>query len=258
MFDLSGKTALVTGSSRGLGAGMAFCLAEAGADVILNYTSESSASKAEALKEKILAMGRRCIVVQADVSSEEDVKRMAETIDNEFGVLDILCSNAGITTSGLDIDHLDYAEWQRVINTNLGGAFLVTKYTLPLIRKSKAGRIIYTSSIVAHQGALFGQVHYASTKGALISFAKTLARTLAPEKITVNTISPGTHLTEGIAQVHGTDAPNDRMAGIIAKIPLGYLGDDKDIGYGVVYLASDEAHYITGATLDVNGGFVMR
>lgn len=258
MFDLSGRVALVTGSSRGLGEGIAICLAEAGADVVVNYTSESSAAKANAVAEKIKAMGRRCICVRADVSNEEDVKAMIAAIEQEFGALDILCSNAGITTSGLNIDQLDYAEWSRVINTNLGGAFLVTKYSLPLIRKSKHGRIIYLSSIVAHQGALFGQVHYASTKGALISFAKTLARQEALNGITVNTISPGTHLTEGIAEVHGTAAPSDRMAGIIAKIPMGYLGNEKDIGYGVVYIASDEARYMTGATLDVNGGFVMR
>lgn len=256
MFDLTGKVALVTGSSSGLGAAMARCLAEAGADVAVNYTSEKSLEKAEKVAEYIRSKGRRAIIVRADVSKEEDVVRMIETVDNELGRLDILCNNAGLNSSH-DIFDLSYDEWNRIMDTNIGGAFLCSKYAIPVMKRNGYGRIIMTSSIVAQQGTLFGQIHYGASKGAQQSFAKTLARTVALDGITVNCVAPGSHLTETLQEILINSDPH-RIDATIERIPMKKLGTCEDIGYAVVFLASEEAGYITGACIDVNGGAYMR
>lgn len=256
MFDLTGKVALVTGSSSGLGAAMARCLAEAGADVAVNYTSERSLSKAENVAEYIRSKGRRAIVVRADVSNEEAVKEMVETIDREFGRLDILCNNAGLNSSH-DIYDLTLDEWNRIMQTNVGGAFLCSKYAIPVMKRGGYGRIIMTSSIVAQQGTLFGQIHYGASKGAQQSFAKTLARTVALDGITVNCVAPGSHLTETLQDILINSDPH-RIDATIERIPMKKLGTCEDVGYAVVFLASEEAGYITGACIDVNGGAYMR
>ena len=256
MFDLTGKVALVTGSSSGLGAAMARCLAEAGADVAVNYTSERSLSKAENVAEYIRSKGRRAIIVRADVSNEEAVKEMVETIDREFGRLDILCNNAGLNSSH-DIYDLTLDEWNRIMQTNVGGAFLCSKYATPVMKRGGYGRIIMTSSIVAQQGTLFGQIHYGASKGAQQSFAKTLARTVALDGITVNCVAPGSHLTETLQDILINSDPH-RIDATIERIPMKKLGTCEDVGYAVVFLASEEAGYITGACIDVNGGAYMR
>lgn len=256
MFDLTGKVALVTGSSSGLGAAMARCLAEAGADVAVNYTSERSLSKAENVAEYIRSKGRRAIIVRADVSNEEAVKEMVETIDREFGRLDILCNNAGLNSSH-DIYDLTLDEWNRIMQTNVGGAFLCSKYAIPVMKHGGYGRIIMTSSIVAQQGTLFGQIHYGASKGAQQSFAKTLARTVALDGITVNCVAPGSHLTETLQDILINSDPH-RIDATIERIPMKKLGTCEDVGYAVVFLASEEAGYITGACIDVNGGAYMR
>ena len=188
MFDLTGRAALVTGASQGLGAAIARCLAEAGADIAINYVSEKSEEKANQVAEAVRAMGRKALVIRADVSSEAEVKAMIETVDKYFGRLDILCNNAGVN-SNHTIDDMTLEDWQRVQNTNITGGFLCSKYAIPIMRRNHYGRIIMTSSMTAQQGALFGQVHYASTKGAQQSFAKTLARTVALDGITVRDYS---------------------------------------------------------------------
>ena len=256
MFDLTGKVALVTGSSSGLGAAMARCLAEAGADVAVNYTSERSLSKAENVAEYIRSKGRRAIIVRADVSNEEAVKEMVETIDRELGRLDILCNNAGLNSSH-DIYDLTLDEWNRIMQTNVGGAFLCSKYAIPVMKRGGYGRIIMTSSIVAQQGTLFGQIHYGASKGAQQSFAKTLARTVALDGITVNCVAPGSHLTETLQDILINSDPH-RIDATIERIPMKKLGTCEDVGYAVVFLASEEAGYITGACIDVNGGAYMR
>jgi len=256
MFDLTGRKAIVTGSSRGLGAGIAKCFARAGADVAVNYTSPRSKENAEAVAEEIRAMGRQAIVVQADVSKEEDVIRLVNTVEEQFGRIDILSSNAGIN-SNKNIYDLELDEWQRIHDTNITGAFLMAKYVVPVMEKNKFGRIIFTSSMVAQQGALFGQVHYASTKAALLGFARTLARTVAKNGITVNCVAPGTIMTETLHEILVKSDPH-RLDTAIKNTPVGYVGNCDDIGYAEVYLASDEAAYVTGATLDVNGGAYIR
>ena len=256
MFDLTGKVALVTGSSSGLGAAMARCLAEAGADVAVNYTSEKSLEKAERVAEYIRGKGRRAIIIRADVSNEEEVVRMIETVDRELGRLDILCNYAGLNSS-YDIYDLTYAEWNRIMETNVGGAFLCSKHAIPIMKRNGYGRIIMTSSLVAQQGTLFGQIHYGASKGAQQSFAKTLARTVALDGITVNCVAPGSHLTETLQKILINSDPH-RIDATIERIPMKKLGTCEDVGYAVVFLASEEAGYITGACIDVNGGAYMR
>ena len=256
MFDLNGKVALVTGSSAGLGAAIARCMADAGADVAVNYVSPSSAEKAERQAEYIRSKGRRAAVIQADVAKEADVRRMIDTVHREFGRLDILVNNAGIN-SNFNIDNMTLEAWQKIQDVNITGGFLCSKYALPVMREHAFGRIIMISSMVGEQGALFGQVHYAATKGAQMSFAKTLARTVAKENITVNSIAPGVHMTETLHEILVESDPH-RMDKTIPMIPLGRLGTCEEVGYAAVFLASEEASYITGLTVDVNGGMYMR
>ena len=256
MFDLTGKVALVTGSARGIGRGIARCLAEAGADICINYVSESSKELAMDAAQSIRDMGRSVLVVSGDVSAQENVARIMEEIDKNFGRLDILVNNAGIN-SDKNIDTLDLDEWNRILKTNLTSGFLCSKYALPFMRRNHFGRIIMISSLTGEQGALFGQIHYSSTKGAQISFAKTLARTVADDGITVNSIAPGVHLTDTLEEILIKSDPH-RMDNTIERVPLHKLGTCEDVGYAAVFLASDEAGYITGTTLDVNGGIFMR
>lgn len=181
---------------------------------------------------------------------------MVETIDREFGRLDILCNNAGLNSSH-DIYDLTLDEWNRIMQTNVGGAFLCSKYAIPVMKRGGYGRIIMTSSIVAQQGTLFGQIHYGASKGAQQSFAKTLARTVALDGITVNCVAPGSHLTETLQDILINSDPH-RIDATIERIPMKKLGTCEDVGYAVVFLASEEAGYITGACIDVNGGAYMR
>jgi 3-oxoacyl-[acyl-carrier protein] reductase len=250
MFSLAGKVALVTGASRGVGAGVARVLAQAGADVIVNY--HSSAERAAEIVAQLRGIGRRSFAIQADVGKEQDVRRLFDAILGEFGRLDILVNNAG-TTRPEDIFQTSLESWNQIIGVNLTGTFLCSKCAMEAMRAQRWGRIIIISSIVAHRGALFGHVHYASTKSGQIGFTKTLARTAAPHGITVNAIAPGLTETELLHQTHGAD----EVAELAAQIPLG-LGSVEDIGYAVVFLASEEAGHITGTTIDVNGGMYLR
>ncbi len=254
MFDLKGKTALVTGASRGLGKGIALCLAAAGADIAVNYLG--SEEKALSTVEKIRKLGRKASVIQGDVGSEEDVKGIFAVVRKEFGGLDILVNNAGIN-SDQDITTLSVEEWERIIRSNLTGNFLCAKYAAEIMKERKYGRIIQISSVVGEQGALYGQVHYAATKGGQLGFTKTLARSLAPYGITVNAIAPGVHMTDQVEGILGATG-SSRLERVLKSIPIGALGSVEDIGWAVVFLASGEAGYITGATLDVNGGLYMR
>ncbi len=246
MFDLTGKVALVTGSSRGIGKGIALALAEAGADIIVNCVGAVEA--AEAVAKEIRAMGRKAWVKVADVSDEEQVKAMFADIEK----LDILINNAG-TSQDKDIFEIEKADWDRIIKTNLTSGFLCSKCAMEKMAAQKSGRIIFISSVVGERGALFGHIHYAATKSGQIGVTKTLARTAAPYNITVNAIAPGIIETELLYQTHGADG----VAELGKTIPLG-LGKVEDIGAAAVYLCSDEAHYVTGATLDVNGGTNFR
>jgi len=250
MFNLNGKVALVTGSSRGIGRGIALALAEAGADIIVNCMGNVAA--AEEVAQKIDAMGRKALILKADVSDPEQVKEMFAKIMQTFNRLDILVNNAG-TSQDKDIFEMTYEDWDRIIKTNLTSGMLCSKAAMEIMREQNSGRIIFISSVVGERGALFGHIHYAATKSGQIGITKTLARTAAKHNITVNAIAPGLIRTELLVQTHGVEGVEE----LGANIPLG-LGKIEDVGAAAVYLASDEASYVTGATLDVNGGANFR
>ena len=250
MNDLTGKVALVTGASRGLGRGIALVLAEQGADVAVNYHTRQS--EAEEVAEAIRAMGRRAITVQADVGQADQVHRLFERIQAEWGRLDILVNNAGLSRPQ-DIFQITEEDWDFLIRTNLKSCFLCSKAAMEMMRRQGGGRIVNISSVVGHQGALFGHVHYAATKSAMLGFTKTLARTAARWGITVNAVAPGVIDTELLHQTLG----DERIAQLTASIPLG-LGVPRDVGLAVAFLCGEGGRYITGATIDVNGGLYMR
>ena len=250
MFDLTGKIALVTGSSRGIGRGIALAFARQGADVVINCAGNVAA--AEKTAEDARALGVRALVYKADVSEEDQVAAMFDKIMAEFGRLDILVNCAG-TSQDKNIFEMDKADWDRIIKTNLTSGMLCSKRAMEIMREQKSGRIIFISSVVAERGALFGHVHYAATKAGQIGIVKSMARTAAPLGITVNAIAPGLIATELLVQTHGEEGVKE----LGANIPLG-LGEPADVGAAAVYLASDEAKYVTGATLDVNGGANFR
>ncbi len=250
MFDLTGKTALVTGASNGIGKGVAVCLAKAGADIIVNYRSDEKGAGHTA--EQIRAYGRKTLEIRADVSDNGDVRRMFEEIRQEFGRLDILINNAG-TSRAEDIFEITEESWDNLIRTNLTSGFLCAKEAMELMRNQRSGRIIQISSVVAHQGAVKGHLHYAATKAGQLGLTKTLARTGAPFGITVNAIAPGIIRTELLMKTHGEAGVRKLAEGV----PMG-LGETADIGNAAVFLCSEEASYITGITLDVNGGQDIR
>ena len=250
MFSLDKKVALVTGASRGLGAGMARCLAQAGADVVINYMH--SKQKAKAVVAEIEALGRKAIAVQADVRKEDDVKRLFDTALAELTTLDIFVNNAGIISTE-DIFSTSLEKWNEIIETNLTSTFLCTKYAMEIMRKQNYGRIIIDASMTGFRGAEYGQVHYSASKGGQIALTKTLARTAAPYNITVNAVAPGSIDSE---MLDGFVTP-ERKKELAKKMPMGF-GTVEDVGTAVVFFASDEARYITGASLDINGGMYMR
>ena len=250
MFSLNGKVALVTGSSRGLGRGIAISLAQAGADIVVNCVGNLTA--ANEVADIIRAMGRKALVIKADCGDAAQVESMFAQIMDEFGRLDILVNNAG-TSQDKDIFEMEYEDWDFIIKTNLTSGMLCSKQAMEIMRKQNHGRIIFISSVVGERGALFGHIHYAATKSGQIGITKTLARTGAKHNITVNAIAPGMMKTELFIQTHGEDG----AAELAKTVPLG-LGTIEDVGAAAVYLASDEASYVTGATLDVNGGANFR
>lgn len=246
MNDLTGKIALVTGASRGLGKGIALALAQAGAEVIVNY--RSGKVQAEEVVDQIKEKNGKAVSFGADVAKSEDVEKLFAFIMEKYGRLDILVNNAG-TTKAQDIFETTEEDWDFIINTNLKSLFLCTKKAMYIMRDQKEGRIINISSMVAHRGALYGHCHYAATKGGILSFTRTIARTGAPYNITCNAIVPGIVETELLFQTHGEDG----VAELAKSVPLG-LGKVKDVGLAAVYLSGEGGNYMTGACLDINGG----
>ncbi len=245
MKDLKGKIALVTGASKGIGRGIAIDLAAAGAEVVVNYnSSEKSADEVVATIEKA---GGKAIKWKADVGNSQSVDEMFAMIKERYGRLDILINNAG-TSQAKDIFETTDEDWDWIIRTNLTSGFYCSRRAMEMMREQKWGRIIFISSLVAQQGALFGHVHYAATKGGQMSMTKTLARTGAPLGITVNCIAPGIIETELLTQTHGEEG----VRKLSEKVPLG-LGKLEDVGNVVTFLCSENSHYLTGITIDVNG-----
>jgi len=245
---LDGKTALVTGASRGIGRAVALKLASEGAKVAINFAG--STAKAEAVKQEIEANGGEAILVQADVSDAEAVEAMVAKVQEAFGVIDILVNNAGITRDGL-LMRMKEEDFDAVINTNLKGVFHVTKVVSKLMMKKRTGRIVNMASVVGLTGNA-GQTNYAAAKAGVIGFTKSAARELAGRGITVNAVAPGFIHTDM------TDAmPEKAKDATLATIPLKRIGEPEDIANAVLFLASDYASYITGQVLAVDGGMVM-
>ena len=241
--DLSSKVAIVTGSGRGIGKAIALKLAEVGATVVVNDIGES----ANGVAEEIKAMNRQSLAVLADVSSAPDVARMVETTIATYGKIDILVNNAGITRDQLVV-RLSEEDWDKVLDVNLKSVFLCTAAALKYMIKQRWGRIISITSIVGMAGNP-GQANYASAKAGIIGFTRTIAKEVASRSITANAIAPGfidTEMTQHIDE--------KRRQELIGRIPLGYLGSPRDVAEAVAFLASDEARYITGQVLNVDGG----
>lgn len=248
MGKLDGKAALVTGASRGIGAEIAKQLAKEGARVAVNYSG--SQSKAEEVVNEIIAAGGQAFAIQASVSDAENVTEMVKQTIEHFGSVDILVNNAGITRDNL-LMRMKESEWDDVIDTNLKGVFLCTKAVTRQMMKQRAGKIINIASIVGVSGNA-GQANYVAAKAGVIGLTKTTAKELASRHINVNAIAPGfitTEMTDELSE----DVKNQ----MLTQIPLSKLGNPQDVAKAVVFLASDDASYITGQTLHVDGGMVM-
>ena len=240
---------MITGSSKGVGRGIAIVLAKLGAEVIINYPPSEDD---ENIVKEINKSGGKAIKIPADVSLAESVNKMFDEIEERYGRLDILINNAGISESK-DIFEIEDSGWHNVINTNLSSGFFCSRRAMQLMRKQSHGRIVFISSMVAYQGALFGHVHYAASKSGQLGMVKTLARTGAEFGITVNAVVPGIIETELLFETHGVEG----VEKLAKTVPLG-IGKPEDVGMAVAFICSDEAHYITGASIDVNGGMNMR
>lgn len=245
---LSGKTALITGASRGIGREIALSFAEAGADVAVNYSANKA--KAEEVVQAVRDRGRRAMAIQANVASYQEVEAMVKSVADEFGRLDILVNNAGITRDNL-IMRMKEDDWNAVIETNLKGVFNGTKAVTRTMLKQRAGRIINMASVVGVLGNA-GQANYVAAKAGVIGLTKSSARELASRGITVNAVAPGFIQTDMTAQLE-----EKAQEQLISQIPLGKLGQPRDVAAVVRFLASDDAAYITGQTIHVDGGMVM-
>ena len=245
---LSGKCAVVTGASRGIGRAIALQLASEGAKVVVNYSG--SEQKALEVVEEIKNNGGEAIAVQANVAESDSVQNLMKTAIDTYGSIDILVNNAGITRDNL-LMRMKENEWDDVIDTNLKGVFLCTKAVTRQMMKQRAGRIINISSIVGVAGNA-GQANYVAAKAGVIGLTKTTAQELASRNILVNAIAPGfitTEMTEAL--------PEEIKETMLKQIPLAKLGQPEDVAKAVVFFASDSANYITGQTLQIDGGMVM-
>jgi len=247
MPSLQGRTALVTGASQGIGRACALALAQAGVRVALAARNEDKLNQVAA---EIASQGGSAAVFTLDLASEESIKACAKAAIAHFGSIEILVNNAGITRDTLSL-RMKRADWDDVLQTNLTGTFLMTQAMLSPMLKARWGRIISITSVVGETGQA-GQANYAASKAGLIGLTKSLARELASRNITANAVAPGYIETAMTAVLD-----EKQRTSMLAQIPLGRAGTDADIAGAVCFLASEEASYITGHVLDVNGGMYM-
>ncbi|MGA9289524.1 MAG: 3-oxoacyl-[acyl-carrier-protein] reductase [Anaerobacillus sp.] len=242
------KTALVTGASRGIGRAIALELASQGMNVAVNYAGNEA--KANSVVEEIKANGGQAIAIKANVSSMEEVQNMMKEVVATFGSIEILVNNAGITRDNL-LMRMKEEDWDAVIDTNLKGVFNCTKSVTRQMMKQRYGRIVNVASVVGVSGNA-GQANYVAAKAGVIGLTKTTAKELASRNITVNALAPG------FIETDMTDDLSDEVkSGMKGQIPLGRLGAAEDIAKATKFLVSDDANYITGQTLHIDGGMVM-
>ncbi|SCJ98561.1 3-oxoacyl-[acyl-carrier-protein] reductase FabG [uncultured Eubacterium sp.] len=245
---MKGKTAIVTGASRGIGRAVALALAEEGANVVINYAgNEGAASETAALCQE---HGVQTLVVRGDVASSEDCTRLVEEAVKTFGTVDILVNNAGITRDNV-LMRMSDEEFDQVIATNLRGTYLMMKAVSRTMMKKRYGRIVNMASVVGLMGNA-GQVNYAASKAGVIGMTKSFAREIAARGITVNAVAPGFIATDMTANL-----PEAAASAISASIPKGTLGSPEDVANAVKFLASDQSGYITGQVICVDGGMCM-
>lgn len=249
LLDLTGQVAFITGANRGIGKATAEVLHAAGANVAL--VARTAESLTEVAATLLAIRPDSALVLPADVAEEAAVNQAVAQTMAAWGRIDILVNNAGLVSPGV-FDRITPADWQRILNVNLTGAFLCCRAVASIMQQQRAGRMINISSISAQTGGVSGGAHYAASKGGLLAMTKTLARDLAPYHVTVNAIAPGQIDTR---PEFLTQQQRQTLTGLI---PLGRLGQPEEIAYPVLFLASPMASYLTGATLDVNGGILKR
>jgi len=249
VMELEGKVALVTGASRGMGKAIALKLASIGSKVVVNYVAIEASNKVDAdnLVESIIRLGGEAMPVEADVRDSEAAKVMVEQVTDKWSKIDILVNNAGINRDTLLLRMSDDA-WDDVIDTNLRGAYLCTKFVLKFMMRQEWGRIINISSVTGLVGNA-GQSNYAASKGGLIAFTKSVAREMGSRNITVNAVAPG-YIITGMTD----KLPSERKEAVLAMIPLQRFGQPEDVAELVAFLASDRAGYITGQAITIDGG----
>lgn len=245
---LQGQTAVVTGASRGIGKAIALELAKNGANIVVNYSG--SEAKAEEVVAEVQALGVKAIKIQANIADEDAVKQLMKQTVKEFGSIDILVNNAGITKDNL-LMRMKEDEFDQVIQTNLKGTFLCTKAVTRQMMKQKSGRIINVASIVGVSGNP-GQANYVAAKAGVIGLTKTTAKELASRNILVNAVAPGfisTDMTDQLSE--------EQRESLLQIVPLARLGKPEDVARVIRFLASEDASYITGQTIHIDGGMVM-
>ncbi len=251
-FDLTGRTALVTGAGSGIGRATAIALAEAGAAVAINYHRNEKG--AEEARQAIQAAGGRAATIRADVTKSADVRALVARAEAELGPLDILVNNAGSLVERLRLLELTEARWDEVIDLNLKSAFLCAQAVAGGMIERRAGTIINVTSIAGRNGGALGSIHYSTAKGGMITLTKGLAKELAPHGIRVNAVSPGVIDTP----FHEQFSTPEAMKNFTNIIPLGRVGRSEEVGRTIVYLASEAASFLCGETIEVNGGMLME
>ncbi len=246
--DISGRFALVTGASKGIGKASALKLGEQGVNVAVNYNS--SQAEAEDTVDQLTALGVQAFIVKGDVSSLDEVSNMVDEVTERFGQIDILVNNAGIISDSLLIRMSDEA-WDDVITTNLSGTFYCTRAVLRGMIRRRWGRIINIGSVVGIRGNI-GQVNYSASKAGIIGFTKALAKEVASRNITVNTVTPGYINTDTVDVL--PQATKDR---IMTWIPQGHFGEVDDVAHMVAFIASEKARYMTGQVVSIDGGMAI-